>query len=85
MTDLPVGVGILSVPRRAIPPVGGSMGVVLANAFGPADVAVVPKELAESAGLKPNDVITHIDGKRMKNRQECRPRSTAIASAKRSR
>lgn len=71
--DAPLGLGIVGGPRRAIPPVSGQMGVMLvdAEANGGARVELlVPQGPAERAGLKPKDVITGVDGKAVKDRNE---------------
>ena len=67
----PLGLGIVSVPRRAIPHLSGAMGVVLADGDGGARIeSLIPQSPADRAGLKPKDVVTHVDGKSVKNRQE---------------
>jgi S1-C subfamily serine protease len=64
MDDDPLALGIVSVPRRAIPATGGVIGIKLAIKEGEARIdEVVPKSPAEVAGLKANDVITHVDGR----------------------
>jgi serine protease Do len=69
--DRPVSLGIISVPRRTIPPIAGKMGVLLADGDGGARIeSLLPQGAAERAGLKPRDVITHVDGRRVANRKE---------------
>lgn len=73
MTDSPLGVGIISVPRRAIPPISGQMGVMLTDdetAGGARIESLIPQSPADRAGLKPKDVITGVDGKPVKSRIE---------------
>jgi serine protease Do len=63
--DEPLGIGLLSVPGRAMAKVGfigiqageSDKGVLIQKAL--------PKGAASEAGLKDNDVITHIDGKKV--------------------
>ena len=67
----PVALGIISVPRRAIPPLAGKMGVMLADGGNGARIeSLLPQSAGERAGLKPKDVITHVDGHPVGNRQE---------------
>ena len=70
---MPLGLGIVGAPRRAIPPVSGQLGVLLADAEangGALIESLVPQGPAERAGLKPKDVITSVDGKAVKSREE---------------
>ncbi len=63
MSDEPLAVGIVSVPRRAVPPTGGMIGVTLSEKADEARIErVLPDSPAEKAGLKPNDVITDVNG-----------------------
>jgi serine protease Do len=58
-----LAVGVVSVPRRRIPPERGILGVGLAAADqGARVVRVLPGTPAERAGLAENDIITHLDG-----------------------
>jgi len=67
----PLALGIVSVPRRPVPPLPGILGVVLKEAQGGAEIEnVLPKSPAEKAGLKPGDLITALDGKATPNRKE---------------
>ena len=69
--DEPLAVGVVSVPRRKIPPISGILGVVLKEGKDGAPIEkVLPKTPAEKAGLKPDDVITHVNGKATPNRRE---------------
>jgi len=73
MDDDPLALGIVSVPRRAIPPIGGVIGIQLAENDGEACIEqVIPKSPAEAAGLKAKDVITHINGQNAPNTMELR-------------
>lgn len=68
MGDVPLALGIVSVPRRAIPPVSGTMGVQFSENSGPATVVrVLPKSPASDAGLKSGDVITHLNAEAAAN------------------
>ncbi len=69
--DDPLAVGVVSVPPRKIPPVSGMLGVVLKDGQNGVPIErVLPDSPAAKAGLKPNDVITHVDDKPMANRKE---------------
>jgi serine protease Do len=71
--DDPLAVGIVSVPRRSIPPIGGVIGIQLVETDGEARIEkVMPKTPAEVAGLKANDVVTKIDGQSAPNVMELR-------------
>jgi serine protease Do len=61
----PLGVGVLSVTQRKIPPINGMLGVVLQTGEGAEAriTRVYPNSAAEIAGLKIGDVITHVNGK----------------------
>ena len=63
MGDDPLAVGVISVPRRAIPAVGGVTGIEIGDKDGAAIVLkVLPKSPAEKAGVKAGDQITHVNG-----------------------
>jgi len=69
--EAPVALGILSVPQRTIPPASGVLGVrgdVVKT--GVRIIEVLPKSPALYAGLKPNDVVTHVDGKPVRSFEE---------------
>ena len=73
MDDEPLAVGIVSVPRRAIPPAGGVIGIQLNEKNGEAKVEkVASPSPAQTAGLKAGDVITHVDGEAVPNTNELR-------------
>ncbi|QDT43546.1 putative periplasmic serine endoprotease DegP-like precursor [Gimesia alba] len=64
----PVSVGVLSVPRRAIKPAPGVLGVRIDDAEGGARVKQVMRESgAEEAGLQPGDVILNVAGENIKS------------------
>ncbi len=71
LADDPIALGTVSVPPRKIPPISGQLGILLKEGEdGPAIERVLPKSPAEKAGLKPNDVITHVNGKPVSDRSE---------------
>jgi serine protease Do len=73
MDDDPLAVGIVSVPRRSIPPAGGVIGIQLVEQNGAACIEeVLPDHPAAAAGLKPKDVITHLNGQSVPNTMELR-------------
>ena len=58
MEELPVAVGIVSVPRRPIPPEKGVLGVQLSDGSpGPRVTHVVPSSAAALPGLQTGDMI----------------------------
>lgn len=64
----PEAVGVVSVPSREVPPQPGVLGVQLDEANRPLVVYVFPESGAERAGVKQDDLITHINGKQTKTR-----------------
>jgi serine protease Do len=73
LDDDPLAIGIVSVPRRAIPPIGGVIGIQLAEKDGEACIEMVmPNTPAEAAGLKAKDIVTHINGQSAPNFMELR-------------
>ncbi len=71
MADEPLAIGVVSVPRRAIPPLRAAIGVVVKDGDkGPIVQAILPKSPADKAGVKKGDAITHVDGKPIKTRKE---------------
>ena len=68
--DLPAAIGVLSnTPRKVIAP-SGALGVMLdINQANATINDVMPHSGAERAGLKSNDVITHINGVEVSTRQ----------------
>jgi serine protease Do len=68
MEDVPAAVGIVSVPRRAIPPERGVLGVQLSEGSpGPRVIHVVPSSAAARAGLKTGDLIIRAAEQRVEN------------------
>lgn len=64
----PVSVGVMSVPRRAIKPAPGVLGVRIDDAEGGALVKQVMHESgAEEAGLQAGDVILNVAGENIKS------------------
>ena len=71
LTDDPLAIGVISVPRRAIPPDSGVLGIKIDNGEQGVTISeVLEKSPAEKAGLKKDDVITYLDGQPAKNRDE---------------
>lgn len=66
LDDLPQAIGVVSVEPHRVR--GGVLGIQMTeDQIGPRITFVVPESGAANAGLTRGDVITHIDGKRMKN------------------
>ncbi len=60
----PLAIGVVSVPRRAIPLIPGALGVVFTDGDEGAEIErVLPKSPAEKAGLQVKDVIKAINGR----------------------
>jgi len=67
----PLAIGVVSVPTREIPPHPGMLGIQMEESDdGPRIKSVIPKSPAQKAGLKPNDVITHVNDKPVKTPAE---------------
>ena len=70
MTPDPLALGIISTPKRAIPRISGILGIMLKDGDGGVLIdKVVPGSPAEKAGIKNKDLITHLDGVAMPNRE----------------
>jgi S1-C subfamily serine protease len=64
----PLAIGVISTPRRPIPPRRGLLGVTIGKTpKGVVIILVIPKGPADKAGLKRNDIITHVNGKPVKS------------------
>jgi serine protease Do len=62
--DSPLAIGVVSVPRRRIPPARGMLGIAVGDAKGGARIVRIrPESPAQEAGLEVDDVITHVDGR----------------------
>jgi serine protease Do len=67
----PLAVGVISVPRRRIPPPRAMLGVMLDDGpQGPVIRQVIPKSPAEQAGLRVNDIITQLNDQPVKDRNQ---------------
>ncbi|MEQ8209745.1 MAG: trypsin-like peptidase domain-containing protein [Lacipirellulaceae bacterium] len=70
MSRDPEAVGVVSVPGREVPHQPGVLGVQLDEANRPLVVYVFPESGAERAGVKQDDLITHINGQPTRTRVE---------------
>jgi len=71
ISETPVAVGVVSVPRRKIAPPRGYLGIVLKDVPDKAQIErVLPGSPAQKAGLKVDDVITHVGGKETPDREQ---------------
>lgn len=67
----PLALGIIGVPRRSIPHASGILGVSLADADGGGRIIkTLAQSAAQRAGLRIEDVITHVDGESTPGRLE---------------
>jgi len=70
--DDPLALGVMSVPPRRIPPASGVLGITLKpDEKTEAQIEkVLPRSAAERAGMKDGDIITHVNGKPVRNSAE---------------
>jgi len=69
--ESPLALGIIGVPRRRIPHAVGVLGVSLDDAAnGGGIIKILAHSAAEKAGLKIDDVVTHLDGESTPGRLE---------------
>ncbi|MCS7305631.1 MAG: trypsin-like peptidase domain-containing protein [Thermoguttaceae bacterium] len=67
----PLAIGVISVPRRPVPPPRGMLGVILEDGpQGPVIREVIPNSPAAQAGLRVKDVITQLNDQPVKNRNQ---------------
>ncbi len=67
----PLAVGVISVPRRPIPPPRAMLGVMLEDGpQGPVVRQVIPQSPAERAGLRVNDIIAQLNDQPLKDRNQ---------------
>ncbi len=67
----PLALGVISVPRLAIPATSGVLGVRLGDEHNGAVIeSILPGTPAEKAGIQAGDVITHVNGKEITTRDE---------------
>ncbi len=70
LESIPLSIGVVSVSPRVIPRRMPALGVIIEESdAGPVVREVLPHSGAAKAGLKPNDVITQLDGVPVKTRQ----------------
>jgi len=71
LQEEPLAVGVISVPRRPIPPPRAMLGVILEDGSeGPVIRQVFPQSPAEQAGLRVNDVIIQLNEQAVKDRNQ---------------
>ena len=69
--ESPLALGIIGAPRRRIPHASGILGVSLADAEGGGRIIkTLAQSAAQRAGLRIDDVITHVDGESTPGRLE---------------
>ncbi len=69
LETVPISIGVVSVAPRSIERRLPALGVIIEEGDkGPVVREALPRSGAAKAGLKPNDVITQLDGKQVKSR-----------------
>jgi len=69
--DDPLSIGVVGVAARKIAKASGILGVVLEEGKqGPQIAKVMPDSGAARAGVQIGDIVTHLNGKRTKNRRQ---------------
>lgn len=69
LETVPISIGVVSVAPRSIERRMPALGVIIEEGDkGPVVREALPRSGAAKAGLKPNDVITQLDGKQLKSR-----------------
>jgi len=69
LETVPLSIGVVSVAARVVEPRMPALGVIIEDGDkGPVVREILPRSGAEKAGLKPNDVITQIDDKKVATR-----------------
>jgi len=69
LETVPISIGVVSVAPRSIARRMPALGVIIEEGDkGPVVREALPRSGAAKAGLKPNDVITQLDGKQLKSR-----------------
>ena len=69
--QLPIAVGIISTPRRSIPPQRGVLGISISESKGgPRVTEVFPNSGADRGGIAVDDVLQKINGQRISDRAE---------------
>ena len=70
LSEDPLALGVISGPKLAIPRIAGILGIMLKDGDGGVLIdKVVPGSPAEKAGIKDKDLVTHLDGKAISDRE----------------
>jgi serine protease Do len=68
--ELPIAIGVVSVPRRTIPPMRGWLGIQFGESKDKQIAQVFSGTPAEKAGLKADDIVIQANGKPFENTEE---------------